>query len=80
MDLKLATKTNAKHILKNLPFLNKWCKNLSPIAWGVLYALKTHTKAINQFLYGVNPDLNKVSNEMSRLKKYTLTGLKMILK
>mgnify|MGYP000122457160 CR=1 FL=1 len=68
MDLKKATKTNAKHILKNLSSLNKWCKDLSPITWGVLYALKTHTKGINQFLYGVKPDLNKVNDELKRLK------------
>lgn len=68
MDLKQATKTNAKYILKNLSTLNKWCKNLSPISWGVLYALKTHTKGINQFLYGVKPDLNKVNDELKRLK------------
>lgn len=67
-DLKNATKNNAKCILKNLSLLNKWCKNLSPMSWGVLYALKTHTKGINQFLYGVKPDLDKVKDELIRLK------------
>lgn len=46
MDLKKADKLNAKHIIRKLPSINKWCKNLNPIAWGVLYALKVHTKAI----------------------------------
>jgi len=63
MDLKKATKSNAKHIIRKLSSINKWCKNLKPIAWGVLYALKIETKAINQFLYGVQPDLAKVNSE-----------------
>lgn len=67
MDLKQATKLNAKHIIRKLPSINKWCKNLKPIAWGVLYALKVHTKAINQFLYGIQPDLAKVHNEYKKL-------------
>lgn len=42
--------------------MNKWCKSLSPISWGVVYSLKIHTKGINQFLYGVQPDLQKIKH------------------
>lgn len=67
MDLKNATKFNAKHIISKLPSINKWCKNLKPIAWGVLYALKIQTRGINQFLYGIQPDLAKVNDAYKKL-------------
>jgi hypothetical protein len=69
MDLDTLTKKNVKHILNNFYSINKWCKNLSPLHWGVLYALKTHTKGINQFLYNIHPNWNKINTEITRLKQ-----------
>lgn len=67
--LKQHTRTNSKYILRKFSSLDKWCKSLSPISWGVLYSLKVHTKGINQFLYGIQPDLSKIKNEIIRLKQ-----------
>lgn len=68
-NLKKATRQNSKHLLQKFASLNKWCKFLSPMSWGVIYSLKVHTKGINQFLYGIQPDLHKVKNEKIRLKQ-----------
>lgn len=68
-NLKKATRQNSKHLLRKLTLLNKWCKSLPSMSWGVIYSLKVHTKGINQFLYGVQPDLHKVKNEKIRLKQ-----------